>query len=150
MSLTAFLFCCCCFVFIFVFLRQRFSCNSPDCPGTRLASKSQRSTYLCLLSAGIKGVCHQAWLLFFHSFFSFWIVSCFNLFMVLRSQHSYNISPSFFFSPNPTLYPFLFSFKFMVSFLIKCYYIHIWYTYLLLNIACTVCLVLLACICSHG
>jgi hypothetical protein len=49
-------FCCCC---CFCFLRQGFSLYSSGCPGW---PRPQKSTCLCLPSAGIKGVRHHAWL----------------------------------------------------------------------------------------
>ena len=42
----------------FFFLRQGFS-YSPDCSGTHSVDQTQKSTYLCLPNAGIKGVCHH-------------------------------------------------------------------------------------------
>jgi hypothetical protein len=44
------------FFFSFFFFQDRVSLYSPGCPGT------QKSTCLCLPSAGIKGVCHHTWL----------------------------------------------------------------------------------------
>jgi hypothetical protein len=59
-------------VIVIIFLRaserEEVSLFSTGCPGTlyadlqiRLALSSQRFGGLCLLSAGIKGVCHSAW-----------------------------------------------------------------------------------------
>jgi hypothetical protein len=52
-----------CFV-LFLFFRDRVSLNSPGCPGTHFVDQAglgtQKSTCLCLPSAGIKGVHHHA------------------------------------------------------------------------------------------
>ena len=47
---------------LFVFWDRISLCSFGTCPGTnslRLASNLQRSTFLCLWNAGIKGVCHH-------------------------------------------------------------------------------------------
>ena len=46
--------------------KTRVFLSSPGCPKmccVQQAVLRQRSAYICLPSAGIKGVCHQAWLL---------------------------------------------------------------------------------------
>jgi hypothetical protein len=51
------------FGFWFLVFRDRVSLYSPGCPGTHFvdqAGQTQKSACLCLLSAGIKGVCHHA------------------------------------------------------------------------------------------
>jgi hypothetical protein len=55
------------FVCLFVCFRDRVSLYSPGCPGTHSvdqADLTQKSTCLCLPSAGIKGVRHHTWLFF--------------------------------------------------------------------------------------
>ena len=58
------------FCFAFFILDRVSLCNSPDFPGTVFVEQadprtcSQRSACLCLLSAGLKGVCHCAQLIY--------------------------------------------------------------------------------------
>jgi hypothetical protein len=67
-SVFFFLFCFLFLLLLFKFLFDMVSLCSSDCPGTQsvdqagLELSSQSSTCLYILSAGIKGVGHYAWL----------------------------------------------------------------------------------------
>jgi hypothetical protein len=52
------------FFFFFGFFRDRISLYSPGCPGAHFVDQAGLELRICLLSAGIKGVCHHARLVY--------------------------------------------------------------------------------------